>query len=71
MKEWAAERLHDSRLLDVDGFSPSVVRQQWREHQKGAANNSWALWRWISLSEWFELKDRGWWRAGQRVAEYR
>ena len=64
IKDWAAERLHDPRLLDVDGFSLCAVQQQWQEHQKGMANNSWALWRWISLSEWFELAHRGWWQAG-------
>ena len=30
-----------------------------REHQAGAAENSWALWRWISLNEWYALLEGG------------
>jgi hypothetical protein len=40
----------------------------WKEHHLGQANHSWSLWRWISLAEWLEMADRGWWRAGYFAA---
>lgn len=66
LKEWAQDRAFDTRLRDVPGYSMKVMEALWHEHQQGA-NNSWAIWRWISLAEWFELRDRGWWRAARSV----
>ncbi len=65
IKAWAAERLNDSRLRGVPGYDHEYNQSLWTEHQAGRANNSWALWRWISLVEWIDLADAGWWRAGR------
>jgi asparagine synthase (glutamine-hydrolysing) len=40
------------------------VERLWEQHQTGAAELSWALWRWISLSQWLALGRRGVWRDG-------
>lgn len=63
LKEWALERLMSQRIAHVPGYNRENLRSLWASHQSGHANNSWALWRWISLAEWFEILDRGYWRA--------
>jgi len=60
---WGYERVTDSRLKDVPGFSRAMIDALWHEHQSEGINNSWALWKWISLAEWMEIRDMGWWRA--------
>jgi asparagine synthase (glutamine-hydrolysing) len=64
MLEWGADRVFDSALSSIDGYKRSTVEQLWREHQSGTSNNSWALWKWISLSEWLAIHRAGTWRAG-------
>lgn len=64
LHDWALERIFDNSLQDVEGYDHSNVMNLWSEHQSGQANHSWALWRWISLSEWFGIYNSGWWRAG-------
>lgn len=65
---WAKERAFDQRLHSLPGYEAANLQRLWEEHQASAANHSWALWRWISLAEWLELRDRGWWRAGYFAA---
>jgi len=67
LREWGADRVFDSSLLAVRGYKRSTVEQLWRDHQSGASNNSWALWKWISLSEWLAIHSAGMWRAGCAV----
>lgn len=62
--DWGYDRVMDSRLVGLPGYSREAMMELWTEHQKGTANNSWALWRWISMSEWLGIYDSGWWRAG-------
>jgi asparagine synthase (glutamine-hydrolysing) len=62
--DWARERLLAGPILDVPGYERNEIARLWREHQSGDANHSWALWRWISLNEWFALLDNGRWRSG-------
>ena len=64
LRVWGHERVMDSRLLGVPGYDTLSVADLWGEHQSGTANHSWALWRWISLSEWFSIYHAGWWRSG-------
>jgi len=64
LHDWALERISDPNLQDVSGYDRTDVMNLWTEHQVGKANHSWALWRWISLSEWFGIYKSGWWRAG-------
>lgn len=64
LRAWAHDRVMDFRLRDMPGFDMQSVTLLWEEHQSGKANHSWALWRWISLSEWLEIYSAGWWRAG-------
>jgi len=64
LRDWALERVLDSALQGVPGYDQGGVEALWEEHQAGSANHSWALWRWISLSEWLSIYRSGWWRAG-------
>lgn len=64
LKDWCYDRLFAGPILDAQGYSEPTLRQWWDAHQSGAANNSWALWRWISLNEWFTLLASGIWERG-------
>jgi len=64
LKEWGYERVFDSALIGVHGYDYSSVKKLWDDHMAGVANNSWAIWRWISLSEWLGLYRSGCWRSG-------
>jgi asparagine synthase (glutamine-hydrolysing) len=63
LKKWAYERVFSTRLRDVEGYDATVLQKLWREHERGLKNNSWAIWRWISLAEWFALIDSGAWKG--------
>ena len=61
------QRIVRTQLEDkpkMPGYDGDAILALWNEHQAGTANHSWALWRWISLSEWLGIFDAGWWRAG-------
>jgi len=62
LKGWAEERLFSSRLRDIEGYDRAGLQQVWDAHQAGQANNSWAIWRWVSMAEWFGLLDGNWWK---------
>jgi asparagine synthase (glutamine-hydrolysing) len=64
LRDWGRDRVMDPNLASMTGYDTQEVSLLWEEHQRGTANNSWALWRWISLSEWLSLYRAGWWRAG-------
>jgi asparagine synthase (glutamine-hydrolysing) len=64
LRDWGYDRVMDSRLVGLPGYSRQAISELWAEHQKGVANNSWALWRWISMSEWLNIYHAGWWRSG-------
>lgn len=61
---WGYERVMDSRLDELSGYDRKSMEKLWTEHQSGDVNNSWALWRWISMSEWLNIYHSGWWRSG-------
>jgi asparagine synthase (glutamine-hydrolysing) len=63
LRDWARERLFTGTIVDLDGYDRSSLEDLWNSHQAGE-NHSWALWRWISLNEWFALTDSGAWRRG-------
>jgi asparagine synthase (glutamine-hydrolysing) len=64
LRTWARDRIFDVRLRDSPGYDQESVLTLWDAHQKGSANHSWALWKWISLSEWLGISDAGLWRSG-------
>lgn len=64
LHDWGLERIMDDALSGVPGFDRMAIESLWEEHQDGQANHSWAIWRWISLSEWLALFRGGSWRAG-------
>lgn len=62
--EWARERVFDPQLVGMPGYDLQKVSLLWELHQADMDNHSWALWRWISLSEWLNIRRAGWWRSG-------
>jgi asparagine synthase (glutamine-hydrolysing) len=63
LREWAHARLFSGAIVGLEGYDRARLEELWLRHQ-GGENNSWALWRWISLSEWFALMDSGAWQRG-------
>jgi len=63
LREWGYDRCVNNNLEGLPGYDSKVVKKLWNKHQQGA-NNSWALWRWISMSEWLNLYKSGQWKAG-------
>jgi asparagine synthase (glutamine-hydrolysing) len=68
LKQWACNRLFDGPITGLASYDASAVRALWNAHQEGVAENSWALWRWISLNEWFGLIESDRWRRGFSAA---
>lgn len=68
LADWARDRLFRGTITDLDAYDGAKVRELWEQHQ-GGADNSWALWRWISLNEWFSLLDSGTWREAARAQD--
>ena len=60
---WGRERVFDTRLQNIPGYDFELIQKQWKEHIEDGINNSWALWKWISLSEWLENFNKGLWRC--------
>jgi asparagine synthase (glutamine-hydrolysing) len=61
LRGWAEERLFEGRLADVPGYSREQLSTSWQAHLRGEADHSWAIWRWVSLSEWLALLHEGAW----------
>jgi asparagine synthase (glutamine-hydrolysing) len=71
LREWARERLFSGAITEIDGYDRTSLEQLWQEHQAVHAEHSWALWRWISLNEWFALLRGGAWKRGAELAAAR
>jgi asparagine synthase (glutamine-hydrolysing) len=59
MKDWSEARVFEGKVRDVPGYDEKNLRALWDAHQNSEANNSWALWRIISLNEWLDLNASG------------
>lgn len=67
LKTWAYDRLTTGPITQLDEYDRAALDALWDEHQAGAAEHSWALWKWISLNEWLALFENGLWtRANDR-----
>jgi asparagine synthase (glutamine-hydrolysing) len=64
LKTWAHERLFNGSVTHLGAYDRAGLQRLWDEHQAGTGEHSWALWRWISLSEWLSLFDDGTWSRG-------
>jgi asparagine synthase (glutamine-hydrolysing) len=58
LREFLADHLLGSRFLNRDIVSPEFVRYLVQEHHSGRRDNSWWLWRLLSLELWFEEYER-------------
>lgn len=52
LKLWAHERLFKGPIVDIPGWNYEYLNNLWNGHQSGSTDYSWALWRWLSLSQW-------------------
>ncbi len=68
LKTWAYDRLFSGPITSLAAYDREALERTWNEHQAGAAERSWALWRWISLNEWLSLFDEGAWNRGLEPA---
>jgi asparagine synthase (glutamine-hydrolysing) len=64
LREWAHEQLFRGPAGMLSEFDEEAVRNDWDQHQCGAAERSWALWRWISLNQWLSMFERNTWKRG-------
>src|SRR2546427_945682 len=64
LKSWAHELVFNGPITELEGYDRPKLEQLWYEHQASHANHSWALWRWISLNEWFRLLTDSIWSRG-------
>jgi asparagine synthase (glutamine-hydrolysing) len=64
LKDWAHARVFEGPITGLDDYDRPGLEKLWSEHQAGYANHSWALWRWLSLNEWFGLLADGTWIRG-------
>lgn len=58
LKEWAHDRIFNGLSRELKHFDRAFLSKLWSEHQNGA-NHSWEFWKWISLNEWFCMRDSG------------
>jgi asparagine synthase (glutamine-hydrolysing) len=68
--EWGYNYAFSKRLNVIKGYDKAALMTIWESHQAGSVNNSWAIWRWISLSIWLEMFDKKTWRTGYIAVEY-
>ncbi len=68
MKDWCYERVFEGEVTRLPNYDGPALKALWDQHQAGAANNSWSMWRWISLSEWMDVGRDGGWRRGPNDA---
>jgi asparagine synthase (glutamine-hydrolysing) len=64
LKQWAYDRLFAGPVTELDAYDRQELTATWERHQSQQAEHSWALWRWISLSEWLCLGRSGAWKHG-------
>jgi asparagine synthase (glutamine-hydrolysing) len=65
LKEWCNDRVFGGAITNLPGYDRTALTRLWDAHQSADANNSWALWRWISLNEWMDLGRNAGWRRSQ------
>jgi asparagine synthase (glutamine-hydrolysing) len=64
LKDWARERLFGGPITSLEQYDAKRIGHDWKRHQAGATDNSWPLWRWISLNEWLALFAEQAWSRG-------
>jgi asparagine synthase (glutamine-hydrolysing) len=62
LRDWAAERLFDGCLADVNGYDRAGIERLWKLHQDAGADVSGDLWRWASTAELLDMHRAGVWR---------
>ncbi len=64
LKNWSAERLFEGPITTRPEYDHATIEKLWFSHQSGESDQSWELWRWISLNEWLSLFESGAWKKG-------
>lgn len=55
MREFAHDRLFDSKILDSGVLSRAGLRELWNSHQESRRDNGRALWGILNLTMWYDL----------------
>jgi asparagine synthase (glutamine-hydrolysing) len=63
-RDWLRERIFDTSLGSIGGYSPSNMRRAWMQQESGVADHSSLLWRWASAAELLDMQRCGVWQAG-------
>ena len=63
-RDWLTERVFDTSLNSVPGYSPGAVKKAWILHQSGKADCSSFLWRWASVAEMLDIGRSNVWKDG-------
>lgn len=64
MRDWAGDRLFSGPITKQQYYNRKTIERQWAEHQSGAYDHSWDLWRHISMNEWLNLFENNTWQTG-------
>lgn len=54
LKQWASQRIQDSRYAHSEYFDITRIRQLWKEHLEGSSNNAPYLWSVLMFMSWCE-----------------
>lgn len=61
MQHWLQDRIFDSRLKSVPGYSEQTLKQAFSDHSSGTSDRSSLLWKWASAAELIDMQ--GDWKA--------
>ena len=64
LKSWASSAIFSENIMDRFSRHQKHIENIWMSHQSGLSNNSWEIWKWISIFEWLSLMDAGAWSQG-------
>ena len=64
LKAWAKEKLFTGPATQLSFYNRGALEEAWRLHQDGHYEQTWLLWRWISINEWMCLLTEGTWKSG-------
>ncbi|MHC5113730.1 MAG: asparagine synthase (glutamine-hydrolyzing) [Planctomycetota bacterium] len=64
LKAWARDHLFAGPATELAAYDVEAIESAWSEHQADRGDQSWFLWRWISINHWLTLARDGYWKKG-------
>jgi asparagine synthase (glutamine-hydrolysing) len=59
LAEWAQSLLFSGPITELPDYDSPAIAAAFATHRAGAANQSWLLWKWLSLSQWLYMVESG------------